>query len=77
MVIARPLTTWFAPMLTQRKAWMAETSIPTSTATANPNHGFPVTIVAENPEKAPRSISPSSPRLRTPAFSVRISPSVA
>ena len=57
--------------------WTRLSRPPASIATTTPSHGLPVDTAVEKPATAPISIIPSTPRLRTPLRSARISPIAA
>ena len=77
MVMPSPDTCWLNPRLTARKDMIRARMIPLRAAMTTPNQRLPVASVARKPVAAPNSMVPSIPRLRTPARSEMISPSVA
>jgi hypothetical protein len=77
IVSPSPEMIWFAPSVTQKNACRLATSAPARRDAAMPVVSDPVSFIARNPETAPTSIIPSSPRLITPARSATVSPSAA
>ena len=76
-VRASPDTTWSARRWMVMTPWTRLSRPPASIAARTPSHGLPVLIAIEKPATAPMSIIPSTPRLRTPLRSAKISPIAA
>ena len=76
-VSARPETTWSARNGMVITPWTRLSRPPASIATRTPSHGLPVATPVAKPATAPISIIPSTPRLRTPDRSAKISPIAA
>ena len=74
---ASPVGTWLELSSSTSTAKISADSAPPTSAPAQPSHGLPVRTVAPNPEIAPISIIPSTPRFSTPDFSTTSSPSPA
>ena len=72
-----PATTWSTRRNTTRAAKAAPTAAPAASPQARPTHGEPDSKEAAKPANPPSSITPSSPRLSTPARSLIISPIAA